>query len=197
MTGAEKKTGTALRALECLEGLAIERGLDSLSMRDVAKSVGIKLASLQYHYPSKTDLIDAFVEHKIGECEANMDAILESDAPDAIEKAIRYTVKETFEANDRSLYAMIEARAHYDESSERAIQRYMKCYLSRLRSIIGAADPALSKKEALLKATMITSLLEGLHSTHQAARALGLSRSKLSETAVQTALKVLEGTTED
>lgn len=50
-------TRTAI--LDCAETMVAERGYDGFSAREVAAAVGIKPASLYYHFPSKAGLVTA------------------------------------------------------------------------------------------------------------------------------------------
>jgi len=47
---------TADRILDVAEALCQRRGLEAVSFRDLAAEVGVKSASIHYHFPSKSDL---------------------------------------------------------------------------------------------------------------------------------------------
>ena len=49
-------TGKALDILDAARMLMMDRGFNGFSFRDVAASVGIKSASIHYHYATKADL---------------------------------------------------------------------------------------------------------------------------------------------
>ena len=60
-----KKSGAPDRKAEIIRearALMVEQGYGALSLRAVADRVGIKLASLQYHVPTKSDLLSLLVE---------------------------------------------------------------------------------------------------------------------------------------
>lgn len=52
-------TGKALEILHAARMLMMDRGFNGFSFRDVAADVGIKSASIHYHYPTKADLAQA------------------------------------------------------------------------------------------------------------------------------------------
>ena len=52
-------TGKALDILDAARMLMMDRGYNGFSFRDVAASVGIKSASIHYHYATKADLAEA------------------------------------------------------------------------------------------------------------------------------------------
>ena len=58
LTGSE----TADRILDAAEELVQTRGLNAMSYADIAERVGIRKASLHYHYPAKADLVRALIE---------------------------------------------------------------------------------------------------------------------------------------
>lgn len=52
-------TGKALDILHAARMLMMDRGFNGFSFRDVAANVGIKSASIHYHYATKADLAEA------------------------------------------------------------------------------------------------------------------------------------------
>jgi TetR/AcrR family transcriptional repressor of nem operon len=56
---AANPTGKALDILDSARMLMMDRGFNGFSFRDVAASVGIKSASIHYHYATKADLAEA------------------------------------------------------------------------------------------------------------------------------------------
>ena len=55
----ETPTGKALDILNAARMLMMDRGFNGFSFRDVAAEVGIKSASIHYHYATKADLAEA------------------------------------------------------------------------------------------------------------------------------------------
>lgn len=53
------KVNTKSKIQDVAEGFIIKGGYDSFSFRDIAEAVGIKSASVHYHYPTKGDLVAA------------------------------------------------------------------------------------------------------------------------------------------
>ena len=53
---------TKLQILDSAERTVRERGFDAFSYADVAKDVGIRKASIHYHFPAKTDLGLALIQ---------------------------------------------------------------------------------------------------------------------------------------
>lgn len=59
------------RILDVAEALFQERGYTAVTMRDIAEAVGMRQASLYYHFPSKEELFVSvrermFERHRVG-----------------------------------------------------------------------------------------------------------------------------------
>lgn len=80
-------TNKALDILESARMLMMDRGFNGFSFRDVAESVGIKSASIHYHYATKADLAEATARaYRI----AFHDVTAQIDAGSATEKLRAY-----------------------------------------------------------------------------------------------------------
>jgi TetR/AcrR family transcriptional repressor of nem operon len=56
---SKTKADTKCKIQDAAEGFIIQGGYGAFSFRDIAESVGIKSASVHYHYPTKGDLVAA------------------------------------------------------------------------------------------------------------------------------------------
>ena len=65
-SGDDRKIAIALAARE----LIVEKGLEGLRTRDIAQRVGINIATLHYHVPSKEALIELVTETMVAEFRA-------------------------------------------------------------------------------------------------------------------------------
>ncbi|MGF1528494.1 MAG: TetR/AcrR family transcriptional regulator [Candidatus Competibacterales bacterium] len=184
---------TAIKALVCLEQIALEKGLDALSMRDVAKSVGISLAALQHHYPSKAALIDGFINHKMIEYTDHCNRLLAmSEGKDQFARVVRYAVEEALADLQGSMWPMLEGRAQHDEVTAHSLRQFMRHYIKEFQRVIGEDFPDLSQQEALLAATLIISMFEGINTTHEIAHALGIDDVTLLQARIDVALMIPE-----
>src|SRR6267154_6700053 len=64
-TAPKQKSETAEQILDLAETLIQTRGYSAFSYQDIADSLGIRKASIHYHFPSKTDLGIAVVDRYI------------------------------------------------------------------------------------------------------------------------------------
>jgi Bacterial regulatory proteins, tetR family len=81
-----RHVGRSGEILVLVQTLLIEQGLASFSMRSVASGIGMTLAALQYHFPTKDDLVRAMINHKVQYNLDGFDAILGTltDDPETI-----------------------------------------------------------------------------------------------------------------
>ena len=56
---------TREQIIQLADSLIREKGYNAFSFYDISKSVGIKTASIHYHFPAKSDLGIAVIEHHI------------------------------------------------------------------------------------------------------------------------------------
>ena len=70
-----KTRDTVTRLLDEAQRLVQERGFNAFSYRDLADSVGIRTASIHYHFPSKGDLAQALAERYLTEMEGVLRAV--------------------------------------------------------------------------------------------------------------------------
>jgi TetR/AcrR family transcriptional regulator, transcriptional repressor for nem operon len=80
---------TAVQILEAAQDLVQTRGFNAFSYRDLAERVGIRTASIHYHFPAKTDLGRALME-RYREGVLSALAQIDAEATDAREKLRRY-----------------------------------------------------------------------------------------------------------
>jgi AcrR family transcriptional regulator len=72
--------GTRIRIIDLAEALLMESGFNAISYQDVADQIGIRKASIHYHFPSKADLGAAVVGRYIAKLGGVMTPVPELDA---------------------------------------------------------------------------------------------------------------------
>ncbi|MDB4948269.1 MAG: putative transcriptional regulator, TetR family [Gemmatimonadetes bacterium] len=85
-------SNTAVRILDAAQELVQTRGFNAFSYRDLAERVGIRTASIHYHFPAKSDLGRALLQRyrgTVADARAQVDAALPGGA-DAAEKLRRF-----------------------------------------------------------------------------------------------------------
>ena len=72
---------TATRLLDTAQLLIQQRGYNAFSYKDLAEAVGIRTASIHYHFPSKAALGVALIDRYVGHLEQTLAQIDGSAAP--------------------------------------------------------------------------------------------------------------------
>lgn len=85
---ADKRNGMRDRILDASERRVRKTGFVDLSFRDIAVDVGIKSASVHYHFPTKSNLGEALIEQYSERFKTALDEIDTSDLRSAIESFI-------------------------------------------------------------------------------------------------------------
>jgi AcrR family transcriptional regulator len=91
-TGTPRSTLTRARVLESAAALADRDGLRSLTMRSLARELGIEAMSLYHHVANKEDLLDGVVDvvaAEIQEAVARLDPLPDDAAPSSWKPAMR------------------------------------------------------------------------------------------------------------
>jgi len=79
-TAQKQRSETAEQILDLAETLIQTRGYSAFSYQDIADSLGIRKASIHYHFPSKTDLGIAVVDRYVARFGAALSAIAEDQS---------------------------------------------------------------------------------------------------------------------
>ncbi len=146
--------------------ILIEEGHHRLTMRKVAERVGIKLASLQYHFPNREELVVALIQSGNETYRDLVNSLLgevDSSATDPTIDAMLDRVFEEYQ-DERSLnfHEQIWALSVRDPRME---EEYYKGYTQVWNSaaeIIGRIDPESTEAERRVRAALIIALLDGL-----------------------------------
>jgi AcrR family transcriptional regulator len=116
------------RVLDAAIALADEGGIESVSMRKLAQSLGVEAMSLYNHVANKADLVDAIVDRVVGEIE------LPESADDDWEAAIRTCAISAHDAFVRHPWACSPAMSPARSITAPAARiRYVEWLLGRLR----------------------------------------------------------------
>jgi AcrR family transcriptional regulator len=81
------------QVLEAAAALFAEGGYEGVSMRDIAKTVGVTQANLYYHFQGKADLIEATLAHVFGASAEQLDAWLVDHPDDQLRAFVRWLVQ--------------------------------------------------------------------------------------------------------
>ncbi|MCC9622986.1 TetR/AcrR family transcriptional regulator [Thalassospira sp. MA62] len=141
--------------LEAARKSAQAHGYNGLNFRDLAEQVGIKAASIHYHFPSKADL-GAAVAHRYWTDIADiLDAMLaETSDPRDLLRQYPSIFRKALESNNRMCLCSFMA-AEYDDLPETVkteVQTFADVNVKWLSKVLSASDkvkPDSSDKHAL------------------------------------------------
>ena len=140
-------------------------GYTSVSMRGIANRVGIHLSTLQYYFPTKSDLLKSTIEKSIGSMQRMMDDIVlnSSISPEKLlRKALKIHLKACHDPVIPKLFVALWAMASHDEDVNFALGEVYERDCQRYSNLIKKARPKLSKSACENKAVLILAQLEGL-----------------------------------
>jgi TetR/AcrR family transcriptional regulator of autoinduction and epiphytic fitness len=79
--------------IRAVNQLLAEKGFEAMTVDEVAAQAGIAKASLYKHFPSKEDLAAAAMAHLMGQAQAYLDTLPETQAPlDKLRAVVRWTM---------------------------------------------------------------------------------------------------------
>ena len=152
--------------LEAARRILIEEGHHRLTMRNVAEHVGIKLASLQYHFPNREALVSALIQSGNEIYKSLVSSLLGDVDSSATGPAIAAMLDRVFEEyqDERTLnfHEQIWALSIRDPHM---MEQYREGYADIWNSaveIIGRIDPESSEAERRMRAALIIALVDGL-----------------------------------
>jgi AcrR family transcriptional regulator len=148
--------------LQVAEALLREEGLSGFSMRAIADRVGIKLASLQYHFPSKGELMEALVERSAEMYHADLVRLLHdlADRPlELFEAFVDYACAANLDGGN--LDFQIWALAAHEPVANAALDRYMVSFRALLFELMKAINPGQNTATRWHRAALISTMIEG------------------------------------
>lgn len=145
--------------------LAVQaHGYNALSFRELAKEVGIKSASVHYHFPTKGDLATALASRYSDEASAWLESLL-AEPLTHTELMQTYTgaFRRALEDDNRMCLCGIMAAEYSDLPADvRAeVDRFTKVNTQWLARVLSARHPAMAKDALEARALAIFASIEG------------------------------------
>jgi AcrR family transcriptional regulator len=152
--------------IHAFRAVLIKEGYAAVSMRRVADECGMKLGNLQYYYPTRDELLDAFIRHWI-ELEQAGRALLLSEADASIEGILNWidgAMAHFTQRNFENAIATAElfALAQHCDRTRAYLDRWYEEELAFYAMMIRAAVPGCDRRGSERKASALMALLEGL-----------------------------------
>ncbi|MEM7206455.1 MAG: TetR/AcrR family transcriptional regulator [Pseudomonadota bacterium] len=150
------KTDGRERILVAAEKRVRRVGFSNMSFRDIATDVGVKSASVHYHFPTKTDLGEALIDAYADRFLRSLTAIDQSDVNNAIKAFIKLYNDALVLNQSICLCAMMSAEAMGLSASLNT--RLMSFFRSNLTWLEELFEQHFGDRKAALSATIISAL---------------------------------------
>ena len=157
-------TETRQTIMTAARAMVQAHGYNALSFRELAKEVGIKSASIHYHFPTKGDLGAALARRYTEDGEEYLDGLLAA-SPDPATCIRKYT--DIFRAallnNNRMCLCGIMSAEHDDLPAEvrTEVDRFTEANVRWLAKVLSLSNPGTTEEAAQQKALAIFSAIEG------------------------------------
>jgi len=173
--------------------LLIQQGYDQFVLRTVAAQAQIKLGNLQYYFPVREDLLET-----IGEQEFSRGLSIVREAIDrqgTPEENLTYLVSRLvgdWQQTGGRVYAVIVMLALHQERFQRLHTSQYKLFYRSVGELVQAVDPTMSRDDALHRARIITTLMDGsLFQVALHGKGTRADRTKFHEELVATILSAV------
>ncbi len=151
-------TNTALIILEKSIPLFAKSGFTGVSMRDIAKTVGISIAALYHHYPDKKSMYIAAMSHAFADMSTSMHSALEIKGA-AEERLTNFITSFTQQMADSPDFRALLQRELLDGDDERLKLLATKVFVEPFKALIDLAHDLYLDCDAHLLAISMTGLV--------------------------------------
>jgi AcrR family transcriptional regulator len=136
----QKRQSTSLRRkqiMEALRKLIIEYGSENVTVRRIAKEIGVSEGAIYRHFKSKREILDFLVDHieeiLIGEVEKNDP---HANALEILENVLKNHISAVEQRKGVSFLVVAEIISLGDKRLNRKIYSVLKNYLDQIKTII-------------------------------------------------------------
>ncbi|PYF80476.1 MULTISPECIES: TetR/AcrR family transcriptional regulator [Marinomonas] len=158
-----ERNDTKNKILDIAEGFIVKGGYNAFSFRDIADAVGIKSASVHYHYPTKGDLVSAVM----GRYTRDFSELLPNPNDDKFDPKmlldgfIKGFKDKVVDQRDMSLCTMLTSnKAILPESVGAELAAFYQLILDWLSQVFVRLDP-INKDSGLILASQLLACLHG------------------------------------
>ncbi|MCH8532950.1 MAG: TetR/AcrR family transcriptional regulator [Saccharospirillum sp.] len=156
--------GTAEQIMDIAEGLIRSRGYQGFAFREIASTVGIKSASVHYHFPTKGDLAQAVMDRHVAQFDTAL-AEIDQQGGSADKKLKAYIGlyrREIGKQKELPVCMMLSTDSEVlPEDVVKALQAYYKLNVKWLTDLVSSKHSKMDAKTAKRKASLIHAALNG------------------------------------
>ncbi len=145
--------------------LLVEKGYSELSFRSVAARADMQIGNLQYHFPTRADLIRAMLKREIDKYHDAFDDWGSDDKvrspEDALLETIDYLLVDQTNQNSCIVFWELWALAAHDVDAATLMNEYYQSYLSSIAELVRKVRSDLTPARANRVSLLIVALIEG------------------------------------
>lgn len=159
----DRGEATRARILATATRLLVDLGAESMSFRNVARELGMSIGNLQYYFPTRASLLDAVCEEWAATWSAGATAAADA-APtprEALIRMIDYWLASQQREEVKIFWQLFTLSAYDDEATREVQRRQDDELVDHLARRLRAVHPGLGRSEALRRAALIASLIDG------------------------------------
>ncbi len=163
-----KRKATRERQLEIVQAareILVSEGFHKLTLRNVANTVGIKLASLQYHFSSRAALIGALVKQASDYYQSRISDLrkFESGVEPRlqIEQGVRSMLDDHKSLEETQFFNQMMAMAIEEPAAQEVIDDFYERLWIIGSDLLLELNPSLDEAERLNRSAHLISLVEG------------------------------------
>jgi AcrR family transcriptional regulator len=157
---------TARRIVEVARQVLMTRGYAQFSMRNVAAEAGMRLANVQYYFPTRSDLVHALMQDTQARYEAAYRECLLKAPPDRHERfkaILEFNLSDVANPETRrfitQMWALLDT---LDAESGHLLNEFYEMDIAALSERVAELDPDCSAAEVRRRATLLAAMIEGL-----------------------------------
>ncbi|MCG8506330.1 MAG: TetR/AcrR family transcriptional regulator [Sphingomonadales bacterium] len=150
--------------LSAARDVLVEEGYARLTMRNVARRVGITVGNLSYYYANKQDLLHDLLEAVIQGYMEDFDRIImdpESSPEDQLRAFIRFIMEDLETKETTRFFPALWGLANYDDFAAAEMSKIYIIERDTIAEIIGRMRPDLGKEDCDLLSLFISASMEG------------------------------------
>lgn len=175
--------------------MLINEGSEALTMRRVATTLGMSLSNLQHYFSTKEGLINALVDAQYESYVEDLKKILTGNmTPEEKLGAVAQSISDDYQTDEGSilvweLWAFTGRNAYVADAVNKAHESERRI----VRKIVSQISPDASKSQLEARATVITSMFEGVGLFVAPGRPQAKSRKAVTEQLKTAAIAIARG----
>ncbi len=138
-----------------------EEGYSELTLRRVAKDIGVRLSTIQYYFETKDDLLDALLKNQVDFFSKRPNLFQEDPPRERLIKFVEFLLATNKEIDVCKFFTQLWAMGFQHESSRQHLAYMYEAHREDLAKMIQAVKPEMDELECLKRATVISSMIEG------------------------------------